>query len=496
MPAVNTWQHDIKDQQIVFTRPGQMQAVGAVARQISNETGFGEPLLQVIAGFGFVFDNQQSHRITIAVWLRPPDYKFVIRLSASRCQPFGKVGALMKSTHTVRKLLIPAFLILAPLPAWSAATLAEALDKAWERAVQARVAESRRGVAAASRMAAESLFPEPPAVGISHRDDRFNKNRGLREHELELALPLWLPGQRDARRALAAWESADIEAAIAAARLNLAGELRAAIWAYASTNTALELAQERVAASEQLAADIARREAAGDLARTDLLLANEELLAARVALAEALTRQRHAIERYRLLTGLESLPTQIEESVAEPEVAVHPRQRLAATGAEHARAALQWVRENRRDAPELTIGWQQSRDESSVPESHSLRIGIRIPFASEGRNAPHIAAANASLIRAEAEYRQVMAALETEQRAAFAELEYAELADAADRLRAELTRERLQHLQRAFELGELPLGELMRVRGAATEARLEAAQSRLAVAAARARINQTRGLLP
>ncbi len=380
--------------------------------------------------------------------------------------------------------------------ATAAGTLAEALDHAWKRAVTARVAEARRGEVEASRRVADSLFPESPAIGMAQRDDRFSRNRGLRERELELALPLWLPGQREARRLLAEQEGADSEAALVAARLALAGELRTAVWALTGAQAEMEIARERMLLAEKLEADVARREAAGDLSRTDLLLAKEELLAAQAVQAESHSRQRQALERYRFLTGSDVLPVHIDEEIRAAGKQDHPRQRLAEASVERARAEMQFVRASRRDAPELAIGWQQSREDSAARENNSVRFSIRIPFDTESRNAPRIASANASLIRAEAEVRQTVAALEAEQREAAALLENTRLSMQASELRASLAGERLSHLDRAFNLGELSLNELVRVRSAANESRLDATRTRLAHAAARARFNQAQGILP
>lgn len=417
------------------------------------------------------------------------------RMAGLRSSSRTAEAGMSRPTIT-RKLLLALNLLVLIAPAWSAANLAEALDQVWQRALTARVAEARQTEIVASRAVADSLLAAPPALSISQRDDRFNRNRGLREHELELALPLWLPGQREARRILAEREGSDSEAALAAARLALAGELRSAVWALTSAQAESEIVRRRLALAEQLAADVARREAAGDLARTDLLLAREEMLAAKAALAESNSRERQAFERYRLLTGSETLPTRIDEEIAPAAAESHPRRRLAEAAAERARAEMQFARENRRDSPELTIGWQQTREDSAAKDQHSLRFRIRIPFASEARNAPRIAAANSSIIRAEAEYRQVMAEVDGERREAASRLDDTQLALQASDLRATLAAERLHHLERAFALGELSLSDLVRVRGAANEARLEATRARLAHAAARARFNQAQGILP
>lgn len=398
----------------------------------------------------------------------------------------------------LRQYLAGAAIVLLTAPAVAAPSLRDVLDRVWERATQARVAEARRAEADAGRIGAESLMAGAPALSLAQRDDRFNQNRGVREQEVGISVPLWLPGQRSAQLAFAARDAEDSEAAVTATRLALAGELRSVIWLYAGARAEAELVRERLVLAEQLEASVAKREAAGDLARTDLLLAREETLAARGAMAAARTRERQAQERYRLLTGLDELPARIEEPLALAALmpATHPRQRLAEAAAERARAGMQVARESRREAPELSVGVQQSRDDFASASRNSLRIGLTIPFATEGRNAPRIAAANSALIRAEAEARQTIAELDGGQREALAALDNAELAAAAAQERSALAAERLQLMQRAFDLGELSLVELMRVRSAANAARLESTQARIALSAAKANMNQAKGILP
>jgi len=128
---------------------------------------------------------------------------------------------------------------------WADTTLREALDKAWERAVQALVAESRNAEADASRVVANSWFADPPSIGLSEKNDRFNSNRGVRERELDLSLPLWLPGQRAARETFASRDAADAEAGLAAARLALAGDLRSAVWNLAAVRAEVLISTQK-----------------------------------------------------------------------------------------------------------------------------------------------------------------------------------------------------------------------------------------------------------
>ncbi len=381
-------------------------------------------------------------------------------------------------------------------PSWADTTLHEALDKAWERAVRARVAESRRAEVNASRTLANSWFAEPPTMGLSEKSDRFNSSSGAREREFELALPLWLPGQRAAREAFASRDAADAEAGLAAARLALAGELRATVWNLAAARVESSIATERLTTAEKLEADVMRRHKAGDLARTDLLLTQEETLAAKGSVAKARTRERQALGRLLVLTGLDSMPSAIDETVATLSADFHPHLKLAQATVERARAEMQVTREDRRNPPELSIGVVQMRDAFAAPSHNSVRIGVRVPFDTEARNAPKLASANAALIKAEAELRQTMAEIETGQREAQSALDNAELAYQVAQSRAALGGERLTLQEKAFSLGELGLAEFIRVSTAANESRLELLLARYALGAARAQLNQARGILP
>ena len=388
------------------------------------------------------------------------------------------------------------WLSLVCVPAWAGTTLREAVDQAWERAVAARVAESRRAEADASRAVADSWFAEPPSIGLAEKSDRFNNNRGLRERELDVALPLWLPGQRAAREGFAARDAADAQAGLAAARLALAGDVRAAVWNLAAAQAELDIATERLATAEKLEIDVARRQMAGDLARTDLLLAQEETLTAQGALTEARTRQRQAMGRLQVLTGLDSMPSSIDETVSPETNAMHPRAALAQASVELARANLEVAQADRRNPPELSIGVVQTRDDFAAPSYNTVRLGLRFPLGTDARNAPKLAVANSVVIKAVAESQQTLSEIEVEQQSAQLALENAQSLYRSAQTRATLAAERLALQEKAFSLGELSLAEFMRMRATANEARLEQLRARSTLGAARAQFNQAKGLLP
>ena len=80
------------------------------------------------------------------------------------------------------------------------ANLSELVDAAWQREPRARLLDARRAELAALAEVAAGSLPGPGTVGLSHRNDRLQSDRGRLEWELEYAQPLWLPGQAAARR--------------------------------------------------------------------------------------------------------------------------------------------------------------------------------------------------------------------------------------------------------------------------------------------------------
>jgi len=60
-PAIERGQHHVEDDQVVVAAEREVQPVETVACQVDDETGFDQPLAQVIAGLRFVLDDQNLH---------------------------------------------------------------------------------------------------------------------------------------------------------------------------------------------------------------------------------------------------------------------------------------------------------------------------------------------------------------------------------------------------------------------------------------------------
>ena len=390
------------------------------------------------------------------------------------------------------------FLLLALVASTAqAASLRDAVEKAWQRQPAAQALGYRTEELAARRDAVSAFTPAPPSLVLRQRTDRLNSNTGTREAEVELAVPLWLPGQRDRETAVVSAEQAQLQGASAAAKWKLAGEVREVYWQARLADVELIVARRRLDDAVTLAADVERRVRAGDLARTDFNQAKAVEQSARAALAEAEVRAFKGRQSFTLLTGFEDLPR--DEEGAAPDSLVlenHSLLRQLDQTAATADARLRLASDIKRDNPELAFTYRRERAIATEPFDNSVGLSIRIPFATDGRNRPRIAAANADLIEARTTYQRERGRLEADIAVSRREVQQTQTALALAQERLRLSAETDQLLGKAFTLGEIDLATRLRVAAERYAAEADVARSQLEARRAVSRLNQAMGVLP
>ena len=393
------------------------------------------------------------------------------------------------------RISIGLFLALLALPAHAGA-LAQALAAAWERSPQAASVSGLAEEARAQGELAAALTPGSAAVSLAHRNDTLGSGRGRREWEVELAAPLWLPGQQAARQAEARAAQARVAADAQAGRLELAGELRTAWWNLALARAQRDLAWQRASTARALEQDVARRTQAGDLARVDANLARNERLAAET---EHLTAEAETARAEQLWQGLTGLPAPHE---LEPEVLptsprqAHPGIDALEAGARLAHARLRLAETTRREAPELALNLQRERGTASETYGHNLGLKLTWPLGSEARNRRDHAAARAEAWRSDAEAARQAQRLAQEEASARQMLDSAEQRIELSRERGRLMAENLGLAEKAFALGETDLATLLRVRAGEQDARAALVRQTIERNAAVSRLLQSLGVLP
>lgn len=379
-----------------------------------------------------------------------------------------------------------------------ALTLRELVDRAWERASRARSAEGRQHEAAVRGLEAESPFAGAPAVTLSSRDDRFaGSGIGAREHVATLSAPVWLPGQRVARGALAQADAALADATVWALRLALAGEVREQLWILAGAEAEVRLAASRAESSAALQADVQRRVEGGELARADALLAQQDALAAQALAQDAELRRNGAALRLELLIGVQP-PQVLPEKTNASSIPLdsHPEIVVARLTRESAERRARLVNLSHRDPPEVGVGYRWDQPNASLPAGRTIGLLVRIPLAIDARNLPRQAAAQTELNAALAEERLTRERIVLAVRVAHAAVDTQHRVAALSIQRAKAAAEREALVGKAFEFGEERLVELLRARAAAREAESSAARNQAALGLALARLNQALGVLP
>lgn len=381
-----------------------------------------------------------------------------------------------------------------------AAGLGEAIEQAWRLHPQAAALDARAAEAQATREVAGGLTPEPAAVSLGSLNDRQGRNRGKQEWEVELAVPLWLPGQRAARQAAADSLVSEAAARRAAMRLEVAGAVREAWWALAGARAAGELAQRRFTTARALDADVRRRHQAGESSRIDANLAQSEVLAAAAEQVDAEAALLQAEQAFRLLTG-QAAPSRLDgEDPAAAEGTAHalehPRLAAAASAARSAWARVKVTDASRRAAPELALRVVRERGDFSEPYGNNIGVKLTIPFSSGAQVSRERSAAEAEAAEADAALRRAELQLQLDGERARRELAAAERQLAMAQERRALAVDNLQLVEKSYALGESDLATLLRIRAAAHDAESLHERQRLARAATISRLNQILGVLP
>jgi cobalt-zinc-cadmium efflux system outer membrane protein len=389
-----------------------------------------------------------------------------------------------------------------PPSALEPADLPQAFERAWARQPEALSLPTRRDAALAQQRAAQSWTPEPAALELSNKSDRLTRNRGVRELEVGVAVPLWLPGERDRSAALADAEGAAIESRATAAQLRVAGAVREAWWQWQRARIDALTARAQLESAVRLADDVARRLKAGDLARADQHQADGAVAAAASAMAQADAGLAAARQQLRSLAG--GAPPLVNENAASPEpvpdagpesvdghAALQELRDRAAVAERTAALAATRSRAN----PELTLATTRER---SIGESsqQTVTVGVRIPFGAGARHDGRIAQSLAEAAEAQAQVALEQERLAAERDSARVRFEGARLQLAAAERRAQLARESRGFFDKSFRLGETDLPTRLRIEAEAAEAERQASRSRVEVAAAISSWRQALGLLP
>ena len=387
-------------------------------------------------------------------------------------------------------------------------TLSTLLEAAWSRQPEAQSYTERLRAAESLRAANSAWTADAPAMLLQGKTDRPGSGAGGREVEVGVALPLWLPGQRQRAVALSDAQMLTLQGSLKAQRLQLAGLVREGWWQLQRTQTEMALAQTRVANAQQMARDVARRVKAGDLARADQHQAEGAVAQAESALAEAQGAYEVSLHALRGLTGRQDLLPENLAAVSEGDVSTplptsdapaddqHPLMAQALAQQSMVSAQADLAASSRRASPELTVLTTRSRGQTGDPYQQSITVGLRVPFGAGVRADARQAEALAAAQEAQAMTLQMRARLQAQAASALARLRGAQAQWQATHRQAQLAKESQNFFDKSFRLGETDLPTRLRIEQEAVQAQKALSRARIDVSAAWSAWWQAMGELP
>lgn len=402
-------------------------------------------------------------------------------------------------------LLLAAAATAAARPAEHRPTFAEAAARAWARSPDRLVLEGQGGAAAARERAAHALFPNAPFASALYDDDHLiGSNQGYTTYTGSLNTPLWLPGEGTATARSARADLAHVAARGEAGRLLVAGQVLDAAAALAVTGSVREVAGRRLASARLLFSELHRLVRGGESARIDEQASAADLATAGIAVTDADAQLASAAEVLDELTGSpvppDLSPPPVADALANAAlgdslIERNPQVAAAQRGVEAAQAELRLVRLADRDDPEL--GVEAIRDKQfGSPWDTRYGVVVRVPFSSQARNLPRIAQAQSTLTTALADLTRVRRLVRLDLVQSRARLDAARHARDAGAAASRLLATRAVLIRRGWQLGELPLIEVVRAEQASFDAALVATRAAVAADVATLRISLADGIVP
>ena len=387
--------------------------------------------------------------------------------------------------------------------ATSPLSLRQAFDAAWARQPEAMALQARRDAARAQQSAAQAWTPEPAALEVSNKTDRLNRNEGAREFEVGVAVPLWLPGERGNSVALADAEGAAIESRATAAQLRVAATVRDAWWQWQRARIEVGTARDQLKNTRLIAADVARRAKAGDLARADQHQADGAVAGAEASVAQAEAGLAAARQHLRALAGAAPASSGAGDALAEPapdtaaaELESHAAlQELKARAAVAERTAALAATQSRANL-ELILATTSDRGTYDEASRQTITLAVRIPFGGGPRSEARSANARAEAAEVQAQLALERERLTAEREAARVRVDASRIQLGAAERRAQLARESRGFFDKSFRLGETDLPTRLRIEAEAADADRQAARTRIELSAAISTWRQALGLLP
>ena len=379
-------------------------------------------------------------------------------------------------------------------------SLKQVVDITFERYPRNALVAAYQEEAQALEQRSSSWVAGYPMLYLQYIDDALlGANRGITEVQSGYQVPLWMWGQKDAGQKVADESKQAVERYAAAVKHEVSGLVRESLWTLRLVENRRALARHLHAVAEQLTASVQRRVDLGDLAQSDLLLAESYQLEQKTALVQAEAEVMHARKAYQNLTRMTRAPAHPEEylSPAKQFGNTHPALAAANAAVDRAQAEVEFTRLSKQgNQPTVLVG----TDSVEVDVQHHIGTGtnlvVQVPVGGDDWHAPQVAQANLALNEKIVQRETLRRQLEKALHEAHHQLEVDQAALAIAERRTSLAQEQLHMNQVAFEAGERNLMDFLKVQVLAQTTLRDAAQRAIQVQKDIATYNQVIGITP
>jgi len=380
-------------------------------------------------------------------------------------------------------------------------SLGEVVEAALLNFPRTRLADAYQERARAWDRRSGGILAGPVMLGASYNGDQVGDDSGNWGIDTELTFMIWKWGQKQAASQVAEQATRFAGQYHRALALQVAGLVREALWDLKKKHSDYEILRKVYRFSDQLTEAVRKRVESGDLPRTDLLLAETDLLKHRAEALSAEAEWMHARRRYLNLTRLNKAPEAFEETLSDINAinADHPLLTAVSAKIEELTALVRWSRYESDTGNQqiyFTIGSFHQHAQKGGPTTHGLSASLTIPFGGGGYQAPNVAEHSVSLAEAEVERGELKRRLERDLHEAEHNLQVDRVQLEAAETRRQLARRNLDLAHQAFRAGEMSLIDLLKLQVMTQTAIRDARRWQIQVKHDVARYNQAVGVLP
>lgn len=374
--------------------------------------------------------------------------------------------------------------------------LREYLESAWMRSSAQAELQAKKAEAEAYKEQADGWRSSASSLVLTYQTDQSSSSKrdGFEEYELAVSTPVWGITQRQKRQGIANKKLQANSTQIELSRLELAGQVRSRYWDAASKNLIHEELQDHIEHARQTEALVQKRVEAGDLATSDLLLAQQQVLQSEVELQRSEALAQEAQSEFEALTGMPwrnigFVPIELSATAPHP-VLAHLQALIASQ-----RAKMAMPVESSEVTPKIGLLVRQESDDFTAVRQR-LGVQLDLPLGTDVINTPAKRALESELaaLQAQLVYENEAITKRVESAKRSVGLQRKALSMAEDQLA--LTQQHLQMVQTAFDLGEMGLVELLRSIASVHIAKISQMQQGVNLARAISTLNQNKGLLP